>query len=236
MSHAAFPVTRWSLIARLPEQPQQATVLVGLYADAVGTYLERKLVGERPERIEDVIQEVLLDLMGKPEVLAKAQPGSGSRFRYYLMNLAWFSALNVLRHARRRDHQSLDAVAADDDHALVERLAGDVPAPDQQQDMDRAWAVSVVQQALAELERWTRDGTLEPQAFAVLQAHLIAGQGLREVGATLGISAATASRRLAQARTLLQKAIADRLRLAGELGAHDDAAQACGVLIQSLAV
>jgi RNA polymerase sigma factor (sigma-70 family) len=209
-------------------------VLIGLYADAVGTYLARKLAGEKPERIEDTVQEVLLDLLGKPEVLARARPGSGSRFRYYLMNLAWYSALNVLRHARRRDHVSLDAVTDDEDHALAERLTGDVPAPDQQQAMDRAWAVSVVQQALDELKRWTRDGTLEPEAFAVLQAQFIEGKGLREIGAELGLSAATCSRRLAKARTLLQQAIADRLRLAGELGDREDAAQACAVLSRAV--
>lgn len=235
VSQPVFPVTRWSLIARLPEHPQQVAVLIGLYADAIGAYLARKLAGEKTDRIEDVIQEVLLDLLGKPEVLARAQPGSGSRFRYYLMSLAWFSALNVLRHARRRDHASLDAVTGEDDHRQAERLAGDAPAPDQQRAMDRAWAISVVQQAMEELQRWTRDGTLEPEAFAVLQANLVEGQGLREVGAALGISAATCSRRLAKARTLLQQAIADRLRLAGELGTHEDAAQSCAVLLQALA-
>ena len=234
MSQLTFPATRWSLIARLPEQPQHVAVLIGLYTDAIGAYLARKLSDEKPERIEDVVQEVLLDLLGKPEVLAKAQPGSGSRFRYYLMNLAWFSALNYLRHARRRDHASLDALAEAADQARVERGVGDLPAPDQQQAMDRAWAISVVQQALEELKRWTQDGTLEPQAFAVLQANFIAGKGLREIGEALHISAATCSRRLAKARTLLQQAIADRLRLAGELGAHEDAAQACAVLLQAV--
>src|ERR1043165_2198938 len=109
-----FPATRWSLIARLPDQPQQAAALVGLYADAVGEYLRRRLIGERRERVDDVIQDVLLDLMRKPELLARAAPGSGSRFRYYLMNLAWLAALNALRHERRRTHASIDAAGADD--------------------------------------------------------------------------------------------------------------------------
>ncbi len=235
MDPSTFPATRWSLIARLPGQPQQISVLIGLYADAIGTYLARKLVGERQDRIEDVVQEVLLDLLGKSDILAKAQPGSGSRFRYYLMNLAWMSARNHLRHARRRDHASLDAVDPDSDQAPIERLSGDAPAPDQQQAMDRAWAISVVQQALEELERWSRDGTLEPEAFAVLRANLIDGRNLREVSAALGLSLATASRRLAKARTYLQRAIAERLVLAGELRPTDDPTQACAVLLDGLA-
>jgi RNA polymerase sigma factor (sigma-70 family) len=229
-----FPATRWSLIARLPDQPQQAAVLIGLYADAIGGYLAMKLAGERAERVEDIVQDVLLDLLGKPEVLAKAQPGSGSRFRYYLMNLAWLSARNHLRHTRRRDHGSLDAAQGEDGQARIEQLAGEVPAPDQQAAMDRAWALSVVQQAMEEMRRWATDGSLEPEAFAVLRANLIDGKGLREIGAELGMSAATCSRRLAGARQRLQQAIADRLRLAGELRPADDPAQACGVLLERL--
>jgi RNA polymerase sigma factor (sigma-70 family) len=232
---SAFPATRWSLIARLSDQPQQVAVLVGLYADAIAAYLAGKLAGERPERIDDTIQEVLLDLLGKPAVLARAQPGSGSRFRYYLMNLAWCSARNALRHARRRDHASLDADAEDEDQGRIGQLAGDLPAPDQQRAMDRAWAVSVLQQAMEELRRRAGDGSLEPEALAVLQANLVEGRGLRAVAAAMGISAATCSRRLAKARTLLQQAIAERLRLAGELGADEDPAQACALLLQALA-
>ena len=227
MSQAAFPVTRWSLIARLPEHPQHVAVLIGLYADAIGTYLARKLAGERRDRIEDVVQEVLLDLLGKPELLAKAQPGSGSRFRYYLMNLAWHAARNVLRHARRRDHASLDASHEDDVVAP--------PAPDQVRAMDQAWARSVIQQAFEELQRWSRDGTLEPESMTVLRAHLLDGQGLREIAAATGLSLATCSRRLARARTMLQQAMAERLRLAGELGPAEDPAQACTLLLQALA-
>lgn len=231
MPPIAFPATRWSLIARLPDHPQQAAVLVGLYADAIGNYLGRKLAGERADRVEDIVQEVLLDLLRKPEVLAKAQPGSGSRFRYYLMNLAWFSALNVLRHARRRDHPSLEATAEAEDPAR----AGHPPAPDQQRAMDRAWAVSVIQQAMDELTQRTRDGSLEPEALAVLQANLVHGQSLREVSASLGIPLATCSRRLARARTLLQQSITERLRLAGELAADEDPTRACAVLLDALA-
>jgi RNA polymerase sigma factor (sigma-70 family) len=232
---ATFPATRWSLIARLPDHPQQVAVLIGLYADAIASYLAGKLHGERRERIEDTIQEVLLDLLNKPEVLAKAQPGSGSRFRYYLMNLAWLSALNHLRHARRRDHSSLDAVGDADDQAPIEQLSAAPSTPDQQVAMDQAWAVSVVRQALDDVQRWSTDGTLEPEAYAVLQGNLIDGTGLRELGAAMGMSLATCSRRLARARTMLQQAIADRLRLAGELRAEDDPAQACTVLLAALA-
>lgn len=230
-----FPATRWSLIARLPDQPQQAAALIGLYADAVGEYLRRKLMGERSERVDDVIQDVLLDLMRKPELLGRAAPGSGSRFRYYLMNLAWLAALNALRHERRRDHASIDA-AAEGETPMIDRVPGSgLPAPDQRAAMDRAWALSVLQQALDDLQRWAGDGTLEPEAYAVLKANLIDGKVLRDVAVELDIPLTSCHRRLAKARMLLQQAIVERLRLAGELGAEEDPARAAQVLMELVA-
>jgi RNA polymerase sigma factor (sigma-70 family) len=226
-----FPATRWSLIARLPDQPQQVAAVVGLYADAVGEYLRRRLASERRERVDDVVQDVLLDLMRKPEVLARAQPGQGSRFRYYLMNLAWLSALNALRYERRRDHASVDATV-EDGSPLIDRIPGDLPAPDQRAAMDRAWALSVLQQALDDLKRWSRDGTLEPEAYAVLDANLVGGRTLRQVAEDMGIPLTSCHRRLAKARLLLQQAIVERLRLAGELGAEEDPGRAAQVLME----
>jgi hypothetical protein len=48
------------------------------------------------------------------------------------------------------------------------------------------------------------------------------------------MSLATASRRVIAMRTRLQEAIGERLRLAGELDAGDDPAQACEVLLDAL--
>ncbi len=42
-----FPETRWSLIARLADQPEQAAVVVELYADSVGRYLRAKFAAEQ---------------------------------------------------------------------------------------------------------------------------------------------------------------------------------------------
>lgn len=230
-----FPATRWSLIARLPDHPTQASTLIGLYVDAIGAYVQMRLAHERPEQVEDVIQEVLTDLLAKPEALAKANPGSGSRFRYYLMHLAWQSALNVLRYHRRRAYGSLDAGPDADSQGRMERLSGGVPAPDQMATMDRAWAVSVVQQALEDVRRASAAGQLDTDASPVLRANLIDGQSLRDIAATMGMSLATCSRRLAQARQFLQHAMTERLRLAGEIGPDDDAAVVGERLLAALA-
>lgn len=232
----AFPATRWSLIARLPDQPQHVGVLLELYADTIGTYLAMKLHTERPERIQDVVQEVLLDLLGKPEVLARAQPGEGSRFRYYLLNLAWHSALNALRRERRRDLPIEATASVGDEEILapVDQLPSHLPAPDQRSVMDHAWAVGVVQQALEEVQRWSTGPDGDPVGHALLQATLIQGQSLRDAAGAAGIPLATASRRVIALRARLQDAIAERLRLAGELDPADDPAQACTVLLDAL--
>lgn len=207
----AFPPTRWSLIARLPGAPEQTAAVLGLYSDAIGAYLAAKLVGEAPERVEDVVQEVLLGLLARPEALARAQPGAGSRFRHWLMHLAWQGALDHLRRLRRRDLPALAAEPAD-------------PAPAEAGAMDRAWARSLLRQALDEVATASGDGRLPAEAAAVLQAHLIDGEALRVVAERLGLPLATCSRRLAAARRFLAEALAERLRLAGELAADEDPA------------
>ena len=230
-----FPATRWSLIARLPDQPQHASTLIGLYVDAIGAYVQMRLVGESRELIEDIVQDVLTELLAKPEVLAKAKPGSGSKFRYYVMHLAWQAAMNALRYQRRRIHHSLEAGPEDEHPSHCETLASELPAPDQMVTMDRAWAVSVVQQALDDVRRAAGAGQLDADSFMVLKSNLVDGHNLREVAASSGLSLATCSRRLAQARQFLQQAIAERLRLAGEVGPTDDATAAGDRLLNALA-
>jgi len=51
----------------------------------------------------------------------------------------------------------------------------------------------------------------------------------------LAMPVATCHRRCAHARTALQEAIAERLRLVGELGPADDPKAACEVLLAAIA-
>ena len=223
-----FPATRWSMVARLEGGPQEAAPLLALYADAIGAYLRAKLADERPDRIEDVVQEVLLGLLHRPEAMARAAPGAGSRFRHWLMHIAWQAALNHLRHLRRRDLPALDPSID----------AGQPPADDavpveQQGAMDRAWALSVLRQAMEDARTDASAGRLDPEALRVLTAHLIDGRALRDIAAATGLSLATCSRRLAEGRRHLQRSMADRLRLAGEL-AEGDAPEAAGARLIDL--
>jgi len=101
--------------------------------------------------------------------------------------------------------------------------------------MDAAWAQAVVAQVFAELRQAVADGRVASESERVLRAHLVEGRPLRAICAEIGLPLATASRRLAEARRFVQDAIGERLRLAGELGADEDARAAGARLIAALA-
>ena len=222
-----FPETRWSLIGRLGLQPAEAAVVMELYAGAIAQYLRFKLPQEGD--LEDIIQEVLVHLFEHPELMASARPGSGSRFRYLVMTLAWNEARNRLRERWRRQARELTT-----ERAAIERQS--VPSEDSDTStMDRAWAQSVLHQAWSDVRGWASDGTLEAVIPDLLRQHLVEGRNLRDIAAGLGLPLATCHRRLARGRTWLQKAIVDRLQQTGELSKDEDPAAACALLLGILA-
>ena len=218
----SFPDTRWSVIGRLgTDDPDgdQARSLVATYADAVTRYLRLRLRDCAATLVDDVIQDVLAHLLHHPEVLARAQPGMGSRFRYYVMTLAWNEARNALRRLRPDATRTLTEIAN---------------ATDQQPngDMDRAWATSVLTAAWDELRAQGDAGLIEADVVTLTEAHLIAGRSLRDLAASGTASLATCSRRVAQGRMLLQQAIVERLRLVGEWDAQVTPAEACARMLE----
>jgi len=223
-SRIGFPDTRWSLIGRLSLQPDEAAVVLELYAGSITRYLHAKLPNE--SELDDIIQEVLLHLFAHPDLMAAAQPGTGSRFRYLLMTLAWNEARNRLRERWRRQHHERGGFGSL--AQLPEAGTSDTTS------MDRAWAESLLEQAWADVRGWASDGTLESEIPNILHEYLVVGGNLRDLASRLGMPLATCHRRLARGRTYLQKAIIDRLRQSGELAANDDAAEACAVLLDIL--
>ncbi|MBA2482362.1 MAG: hypothetical protein H0V44_17000 [Planctomycetes bacterium] len=222
-----FPETRWSLIGRLSLRPAEAAVVMDQYADSISRYLRLKLPNESD--LEDVIQEVLLHLFEHPELMAAAEPGVGSRFRYLLMTLAWNEARNRLRERWRRQHREKPVLP--DDGA---QPAAPAPESSETMAMDRAWAESLLAQSWADVRAWASDGTLEAEIPELLEGHLVRGRNLRDLAAELKLPLATCHRRLARGRTWLQKAIVDRLRQAGEIPDGDDQADACSLLLEIL--
>ncbi len=225
----SFPDTRWSLIARVGDGREHAAVLLELYGDSIARYLRLKLSTRVPPAdLDDVIQDVAVQLLERPELLSKSvMPAAAStyRFRHWLMATALMLARNPLR-ARRHDR-------------ALAQLPHDAAATEvrRDDDMERAWAASVLDASWRDLRAWALDGTLDPAALAVLDATLVRGVSLRAYAATLptdGPSLATCQRLQARARAALVQAIAARLRHAGELSADDDAAVACDRLIEAL--
>jgi DNA-directed RNA polymerase specialized sigma24 family protein len=211
-----------------------------LYADPIARYLRAKFPAEQGSaRLDDVIQEVLVYLMEHPDLLARARPGetpagSASKFRYFIMTLAFNAARNAWR--RQVHGKELNAAMGDGGETTVaEALAvAHQPADELAKAMDRAWAESLMAAAWRDLRAWATDGTLEAEVPRILEMNLVEGRNLREVAEALSLPLATCHRRLARGRTLLQKAITDRLRQAGEIAIDGDGVSACEVLLTAL--
>lgn len=214
-----FPATRWSLVAAA----DGTATLLALYAEPIARYLAMKLPeAVRDGRIDDVVQETLLWLAQHPEALARARPGtnadgSPSRFRWYVMTLAFNQARNALRRLRGAADAALPEV--------------EVP-PETARDMDRAWAQAVLADAWRDLAGWAAQGVCEAEVPELTRLHLAEGLGMRELAVRSGLPLATCHRRIARGRALLRQAIVDRLRAAGETGADEQSA--CDALLDLL--
>jgi len=209
MASSLFPATRWSLVERL-DGDRDVTLLIEHYADAVARYLAGKFPELRQRgQIDDLVQEVLLALMRNPHVLRRADRNQGGRFRYLLMRVA----ANAARNARRKLARHDLATFADAAVLTVEHE----PNTEPDADMDRAWARSVIERGWRDLRAWVATGELEPEALTLLERSVEDGFTIRAAAADLGLSLGTAHRRLAKARHLLQRAVVEHLRFAGEL-------------------
>ncbi len=216
-----FPATRWSLVGA----PDAHRALLALYAEPIARYLAGKLPdAARDRRLDDIVQDTLAWLAEHPEVLTRARPAEAgappSRFRWYLMTVAFNQARNALRRLRG------EAVGMGE--------AGEPEAPGEAAAaaMDRAWAEAVIADAWRDLSGWAAQGACPPDLPELARQHLADGLGLRELAARSGLPLTTLHRRISQARTLLRRAIADRLRAAGECG--DDELAACDALLALL--
>lgn len=229
----SFPATRWSLIGRLGQTPEATSILLELYFDSIGRYVRHRFPEEsRTGELDDVIQEVAIHVMERPDLLVAARPGMGSRFRYLLMTVAYNAARNALRTRRRR--RGKDIQAPDPTEAIATSLSEspiDESSPQVGAAMDRAWAESVLDQAWNDLRAWTDQGLLEVECIPVLEHSLLTGLSVRDMAPIMGLSSATCQRRLARGRTFLQRAIVDHLIQAGELPATADPARACEVML-----
>ena len=216
MRTSQFPATRWSLIRSLGTGSDLAIQeLLQHYAPAIEIYIRRRLSNEAPLGImDDIVQDVLLDLFKRQDVLARAQSGEKSHFRYLLMRVAYNAARNARRRLQRGNQQTV--VHLDDDSiAGFLELERDLNL-EEQQSMDRAWGLSVVEQAIADCLAWSVDCSVDQESLTALSLELDEGLNQRDIAERMSLSLATAHRRLARGRMMIRKAMVDHLMASGE--------------------
>jgi RNA polymerase sigma-70 factor (ECF subfamily) len=188
----SFLTTRWSLVARAasPAEPVARGALeelCGAYWWPLYAYLRRR--GIDGERAADLVQGLFAELLAKGR-LAQADPERG-RFRGWLLAaLKYHVAHEDERERAEKRGGGARLLPLDPDEADRRWSLASGSELDPERTFERAWAVSVLDQALARLERrCATEGKAE--LFAALKPALAGdpdAEGLRELGARLGMS------------------------------------------------
>jgi RNA polymerase sigma-70 factor (ECF subfamily) len=152
----AFPATRWSLIFSAREAPEQRRVALEELLTAYWRplYCFARLKGLDAEAAKDAVQSFVVHLL-EHDVLARVDPEKG-RFRSFLRTALANHLVNMRQHdgALKRGG-GVQLVPLDVD--LAERLLGDQPLSAEDA-FDRAWALRVMERALAALRREFESG------------------------------------------------------------------------------
>ncbi|MBL8861020.1 MAG: sigma-70 family RNA polymerase sigma factor [Planctomycetes bacterium] len=190
---AAFLTTRWSLVQRAasPRSAEARGALEDLcraYWWPLYAYLRRR--GVEGERAADLVQGLFVELLEKGR-LADAD-GERGRFRAFLLGALKFHVAHAdekeraLKRGGSTRHLPLDPAEADRRWRLAS--ASEL---DPERTFERAWALSVLDAALARLEaRMEREG--KAQLFSALRPFLAADPdagSLQEIATGLGTSA-----------------------------------------------
>jgi RNA polymerase sigma-70 factor (ECF subfamily) len=179
LSEGGFRTTRWSLIARLREDPGSSASsaleeLCEIYWPAVLAFLRRRL-GDS-ERARDCTQGFFTDLLER-DALLQADPDRG-RFRSFLLK----SLQNFLANEQRRERAlkrggGLSPISLE---SPVDAVAMGADAKDPEQAFQRAWAVTVLEKALDELRsNYQQAGKAE--AFEILRPFVTPSDALPAV-------------------------------------------------------
>ncbi len=189
-SHA-FVTTRWTqvLAARGGSEPARAALseLCGTYYRPVLAFLRR--TGTGVDEPEDVAHAFFAEILGG-DGLDGVDRGKG-RFRSYLLGaLKHFVANRHRRAGRKRHGGEAEHVPIEGGDSESGETMLDPAAPELEALFDREWAFTVVEGALARLEREALEsGSAGP--FAVLKAWLSFGEepgSQAEAAARLGMN------------------------------------------------
>ncbi|MFW5879167.1 MAG: RNA polymerase sigma factor [Myxococcota bacterium] len=191
---------------------QAFELLVLRHRRALFNFIAR-FVGSQ-DKAEDLLQDVLVKLA----TLAADYQGRAS-VRTWLFTIARNLACDEMRKAKHRDAVSLDAAAAGEGASspLVERLAGDAPAP------DRAAASAMLQPVLAEAIASLPDDQRE-----VFLLREYGGVPFKEIAEVTGTGVNTIKSRMRYALEGLRRALEERGVGRGETDSGELAGEATG--------
>lgn len=214
-SRKRFPTTRWTdvLAAQVTDTSQyhQAFGLfVRRYWKPVYCYIRRR--GRSNEQAKDLTQEFFISWL-EDRKLARADPQRG-RFRTFILTCLqrFLIAQGRREHARRR--------LPPEGVVSIDRLvheSGELPQADDsltpEAAFGRAWALSVLEAAVAEVERYCGDHSLQPH-YEMLRRRLVMPvlEGadvppLRLLAEEFGLSEKEVANRLQTAKHLLRRAL-----------------------------
>lgn len=150
----SFPETRWTLVlqARLDPKKRAAALEALVRPRWRALYVVARSQGLLPAAAEDAVQGFIERLL-EGDVLERLDPGKG-RLRAYLRT-AFRHYLSSLRQEERAQKRGAGAATTD-----LSDVEGWLASPDATPDVlfDRAWALSLFADALAELEREYESG------------------------------------------------------------------------------
>jgi RNA polymerase sigma-70 factor (ECF subfamily) len=194
-----FQTTRWSLILRARQRDAEGVhaldELLGCYWQPVYGFYRR--LGADRDAAADLTQGLFADLLSRGD-LATAAPEAG-RFRGFLRSCArhwWANERQRAAAQKRGGGRQPVQIDADDMEAWLDSLP--VDDLDAEAVYERRWAQTVIDRALARLEREERaadrhasfqhlrtvlDGGPPPVPWAVLAGHLQTTEGALKVAA-----------------------------------------------------
>lgn len=193
--------TRWSLIVGAARgNTADRERFAERYGSVVRAYLVARWRGTPcAGEVDDAIQEVFLDCFKDGGALLRADPSRPGGFRAFLFGIARNAARHVeTRRARSREQQRGSSFDMPDD------------APDHAAVFDRAWALSLVQQAGARhAEAAASDGDRGRRRVELLRLRFQDDLPIREIAKLWNEAPALLHREYARAREEFKRALLD---------------------------
>ena len=211
--------TCWTLIrGAAAGNEADRSAFVRQYGPVVRAYLRARWRGSAlVQDVEDAVQEVFLDCFRQDGLLDTVDASRPGGFRPFL----YAAARNVARHAETKKKRSKEHQPPESE------VFGDVAGRDEQLSrvFDKAWALSVVQEALRRME--------DPSQVELLRERFHEGRPIRDIAARLEEDPARLHKAYRRARLTYEAKLLEVV-LDRQPGSRADAIEECRRLIALL--